>query len=213
LIIAAASLGGIRPKISFWLTMPDRETAFQSRAKPMIDRPGRAPFAIDLNHLPWTDITVIMTGCEKNLCYDGSYAMNVKTAALLLSGLLAACAQTQLQEAAAPPAPSPPPASEPAPAQPAEAAPSSPEAAAPVPVNRIVEIRRAGCQNLLTLPPDDRAAASMFYIGYQAARFRSRTISVGGIPSIEAQALTYCQEHPDQTVAQAFAQAYSRARR
>jgi hypothetical protein len=80
-------------------------------------------------------------------------------------------------------------------------------------VNRIVDIRRAGCQNLLALPPDDRAAASMFYIGYQAARFRSRTIDVGGIPSIEAQALAYCQENPDQTVAQAFAQAYSRARR
>jgi hypothetical protein len=137
--------------------------------------------------------------------------MNAKSAALLLSGLLVACAQTQPQEAVAP-APSPP-ASAPAPAQAAEPAPASPQEAAPTPVNRIVEIRRAGCENLLTLPPDDRAAASMFYIGYQAARFRSRTINVGGIPSIEAQALTYCQEHPDHTVAQAFAQAYSRVRR
>ena len=139
--------------------------------------------------------------------------MNAKTAALLLSGLLMACTQTQPQEAAAPAAPSPPPASALAPTQAAEPAPVSPQAAAPAPVNRIVDIRRAGCQNLLTLEPDDRAAASMFYIGYQAARFRSRTINVGGIPSIEAQALTYCQEHPEQTVAQAFAQAYSRAQR
>ena len=133
--------------------------------------------------------------------------MKAKTAALLLSGLLVACAQTQPPEAAAP---SPPPA--PAPAQPAEPAPA-PQATEPAPVNRIVNIRAAGCQNLMTLSPEDRAAASMFYIGYQAARFRSITINVDGIRGIEAQALTYCQEHPNQTVAQAFAQAYSRARR
>jgi hypothetical protein len=152
-----------------------------------------------------------MTGCERNLYDDGSYAMKAKTAALLLSGWLVACAKTQPQEAAAPPAPSPPPA--PAPAQPAEPAPAPLPAAEPAPVNRIVNIRAAGCQNLMTLSPEDRAAASMFYIGYQAALFRSRTINVGGIRGIEARALTYCQEHPNQTVAQAFAQAYSRARR
>ena len=135
-----------------------------------------------------------------------------KTAAVLLSGLLVACAQTQPSDATAPSATSTSAGS--APAQ-APAAEPPPQAAAPepVPADRIVSIRGAGCEDLLQLSPEDRAAASMFYIGYQAARFRSRTISVGGIPSIEAQALTYCQEHPDQTVAQAFAQAYSRARR
>jgi hypothetical protein len=53
----------------------------------------------------------------------------------------------------------------------------------------------------------------MFYIGYQAARLRASTINVGVIPSIQAQAVTYCQEHPSRPVAQAFAAAYSRARR
>jgi hypothetical protein len=60
------------------------------------------------------------------------------------------------------------------------------------------------------LSPDDRAAAAMFYIGYQAARFRASTIDVAVIPSIEAQAFVYCQENPDEPVARAFAEAYSR---
>jgi hypothetical protein len=50
------------------------------------------------------------------------------------------------------------------------------------------------------------------YIGYQASRFRTRTINVGVIPSIEAQAVTYCQENPDWSVPRAFAQAYLRTR-
>jgi hypothetical protein len=53
----------------------------------------------------------------------------------------------------------------------------------------------------------------MFYIGYQASRLRATTINVGVIPSIEAQALTYCQENPDEPVARAFAQAYLRTQR
>jgi hypothetical protein len=53
----------------------------------------------------------------------------------------------------------------------------------------------------------------MFYIGYQASRLRARTINVSLIPSIEAQAVTYCQENPRRTVAQAFAEAYSRTRK
>jgi len=141
--------------------------------------------------------------------YDASNAMNRKTAVLLLSGLLAACAQTQSPEAtaqsepepAAAPAPAPAPATVPAPA--AESA----------PVDHIVNIRRASCQDLLKLSPEDRDAASMFYIGYQASRSRASTINVGLIPSIEAQALTYCAENPNRAVAQAFAEAYSRTRK
>jgi len=53
----------------------------------------------------------------------------------------------------------------------------------------------------------------MFYIGYQASRFHARTINVAVIPSIEAQALTYCEENPDRPVVQAFAEAYLEARR
>jgi len=85
--------------------------------------------------------------------------MNGKTAAVLLSGLLVACAQTQPQEATAPSAPSPPPAPAAAPASAAESA----------PVDHIVNIQRALCGDLMRLAPDDRAAATMFYIGYQAS--------------------------------------------
>jgi HdeA/HdeB family len=80
-------------------------------------------------------------------------------------------------------------------------------------VDHIVNIRRARCEDLLKLSPEDRAAASMFYIGYQASRLRASTINVGVIPSIEGQAIAYCEENPDRTVAQAFAGAYSQTRR
>ena len=89
--------------------------------------------------------------------------MNGKPAAVLLSALLVACVQTQPPEATAPPAPSPPPAQVPAPVQ--------ASAAEPAPADHIVNIRRANCADLLKLSPEDRAAASMFYIGYQASRF------------------------------------------
>ena len=128
--------------------------------------------------------------------------MNRITATVLLSGLLVACAQTQPPEATAPPATPPAPAPATAPAPAAEAA----------PVDHIVSIRGALCRDLLGLAPDDRAAATMFYIGYQASRFRARTINVALIPSIEAQALTYCEENPDRPVVQAFAEAYLAAR-
>ena len=132
--------------------------------------------------------------------------MNSKTTAVVLSGLLFACAQTQPPQEAALSAPSPPTASAPAPA------PAQPSAAESPPTDHIVNIRTASCQDLLRLAPEDRAAASMFYIGYQASRLRATTINVGVIPSIQAQALTYCQENPDGPVAQAFAQAYLRTR-
>jgi hypothetical protein len=130
--------------------------------------------------------------------------MNSKATAVLLSGLLFACVQTQPPEAAAPSTPA---ASAPAPA------PAQPPAAESAPTDHIVNIRRASCQDLLRLSPEDRAAATMFYIGYQASRLRATTINVGVIPSIEAQALTYCQENPDEPVARAFAQAYLRTQR
>jgi HdeA/HdeB family len=143
-----------------------------------------------------------MIGSKKS-GYDESNAMKAKLAAVLLSGLLVACVQTQPPEATTPPAP-PAQTQAPAPAQ---------AAAVPAPADHIVNIRRARCEDLLGLAPEDRAAASMFYIGYQASRLRASTINVGVIPSIEEQAITYCEENPDRTVAQAFAHAYSRARR
>lgn len=136
-----------------------------------------------------------------------------KTIITPMLGLLVACAQMQPPEATAP-TPSPP-GQVAAPPSPQAAAPAQAQAAAAAPAtgDHIVDIQRASCQDLLSLSPEDRDAASMFYIGYQASRFRTRTINVGTIPSIEGQAITYCSENPARTVFQAFAEAYSRNRR
>jgi hypothetical protein len=128
--------------------------------------------------------------------------MKGKPAALLLSALVVACVQAQPPQATPPLPPSPPQAQAPTPPAPTAAA----------PVDHIVNIRGARCEDLLKLEPDDRAAATMFYIGYQASRLRASTINVGVIPSIQEQAIAYCEENPDRTVAQAFAHAYPRAR-
>ena len=121
--------------------------------------------------------------------------MNGKTAFVLLSGVLSGslCACVQPPEAAAPAAPPPP-----APAPVAE----------PTPGDRWVSIRGATCERLLELSPDDRAAASLFYTGYQAARFRSRAINVSAIPDAEAWAYNYCVQHPGRPAVEAFRQAY-----
>jgi len=133
-----------------------------------------------------------------------SYAMNGKTAFVLLSGVLSGslCACVQPPQAAAPAAPAPPPVAAAAPA------PAAAPVAEPPPSNRWVSIQAATCERLLELSPDDRAAASLFYIGYQAARFRSRTINVGAIPDAEEWASSYCAEHPGQPAVEAFRQAY-----
>jgi hypothetical protein len=130
--------------------------------------------------------------------------MNLKTAAVLLAGLLAACAQTQSQTANAPPASSPSPTAIPA----SVPAPAPAPAAKAAPADHIVNIQASTCQDLLKLSPQDRDAASMFYIGYQASHYRARTINVGLIASIEDQAVTYCVEDPKRTVAEVFAEAY-----
>jgi hypothetical protein len=124
--------------------------------------------------------------------------MNGKTAFVLLSGVLSGslCACAQPPEAAVPAAPPPPPAAAPTPV------------AEPTPSDRWVSIQGATCERLLELSSDDRAAASLFYIGYQAARFRSRTINVGAIPNAEEWAESYCAEHPGQPAVEAFRQAY-----
>src|SRR3954447_24037893 len=135
--------------------------------------------------------------------------MNGKIAAVLLSGLLFACVQPPPPQAVAPP----PPASPPAPAPPpAAAAPAPGPLAEAIREERIVNIRGAGCEALLGLDQDDRIMAAMFYIGYQASRFGSRTINVGRIPNIARLALSYCQAHPDRPVAEAFARAYRQGR-
>ena len=128
--------------------------------------------------------------------------MNRKTTFALLSGVLSGslCACAQPPEAAVPAAPPPPPVAAPAPA-PAPVA-------EPTPGNRLVSIQGATCERLLELSPDDRAAAALFYIGYQAARFRSRAINVAAIPNAEEWAESYCTEHPGRPAVEAFRQAY-----
>ena len=128
--------------------------------------------------------------------------MNGKTAFVLLSSVLSGslCACVQPPDAAAPAAPTPPPV--------AVAAPAPAPVAEPTPGNRWVGIREATCERLLELSPDDRAAAALFYIGYHAARFRSRAINVGAIPDAEAWADNYCVEHPGRPAVEAFRQAY-----
>ena len=131
--------------------------------------------------------------------------MNGKTAFVLLSGVLSGslCACAQPQEAAAPAAPAEPP-----PPPVAAPAPAPAPVAEPTPGNRWVSIQGATCERLLELSPDDRAAAALFYIGYQAARFRSRAIDVAAIPKAEEWADSYCAEHPDRPAVEAFRQAY-----
>jgi hypothetical protein len=134
--------------------------------------------------------------------------MNGKTIFVLLSGVLSGslCACVQPQEAAAP-APPPPPVAAPEP----EPAPAP--AAEPTPSNRWVSIQGATCERLLELSPDDRAAASLFYIGYQAAHFRSGAINVAAIPNAEQWAESYCAEHPGRPAVEAFRQAYQQTLR
>jgi len=133
--------------------------------------------------------------------------MNGKIAVVLLSGLLFACVQAPPPEAVAPPPPAPAPAPPPA----AAAPPPGPLAEA-IREERIVDIRGAGCEAFLGLDQDDRIMAAMFYIGYHASRFGSRTINVGRIPNIARTALSYCQDNPNRTVAEAFARAYRQGR-
>ena len=133
--------------------------------------------------------------------------MNGKTVFVLLSGVLSGslCACVQPPGAAAPAAPTPPVA---APASAPPPAPVPAPVAEPTPSSRWVSIQGATCERLLALSPDDRAAASLFYIGYQAARFRSRAINVAAIPNAEEWAESYCTEHPGRPAVEAFRQAY-----
>lgn len=117
--------------------------------------------------------------------------MNGKVAAVLLSGMLFACAPVP------PPAPAPPP---PAPA---------PAADDPMNQHHIVTIRTVSCQALLGLSEDDRASASMFYIGYTASRRKQGKIDVAEISGLEAAALGYCAAYPTWPAATAFNKAFA----
>ena len=120
--------------------------------------------------------------------------MKTTAAVILLSGALFACAPAPSAPVSPPPAPAPP-----APAPAAETA---------VP-HRIVTIRAVDCDTLLRLAEDDRAAASLFYIGYTAHRRNRATIDVADLSGFEAAALGYCAAHPAWPAALAFNKAFA----
>jgi hypothetical protein len=117
--------------------------------------------------------------------------MNAKAAVVLLSGVLFACAP--VSPAPAPPPPPPPPA---------------PAAEEPMSQHHIVTIRAVSCQALLSLSEDDRASASMFYIGYTAERRKQAKIDVAEVSGLEAAALGYCAAYPNWPAATAFNKAF-----
>ena len=110
----------------------------------------------------------------------------------LVVPLLAACA---------PPSP-PPPAVVPAPPPPAAAPPPPPPEAAPS--TAPIPIRTLSCAEMIGASDDDRAAASMFFIGYQAAAAGVRNLSIAQIQAIEGKALSICAAHPALPAVRAF---------
>jgi hypothetical protein len=122
--------------------------------------------------------------------------MNTKAAVVLLSGMLFACAQS-----APAPTPSPPP---PAPLPPAAASTGQ-----VITGRHIVPIRAASCETLLSLSEDDRASASMFYIGYTASRRGLHRIDVSELDDLNAAALGYCTRYPNRPAATAFYKAFA----
>ena len=105
--------------------------------------------------------------------------------------LLAACAPMP------PPAPSP----APAPAAPPPAPAPEPVSTAPIP------IRSLSCAELLGASDDDRAAASMFFIGYRAALAHVHDLAINQIEAIEETALATCAGSPAMPAGRAFAEA------
>jgi hypothetical protein len=106
--------------------------------------------------------------------------------------LLAACAPPS----APPPMPAPPP--PPTAAAPPPPAPEMAASTAPIP------IRTLSCADLLGANDDDRAAASMFFVGYQAASTGVHNLSIAQIQAIEEKALSICAAHSAMPAARAF---------
>jgi hypothetical protein len=97
---------------------------------------------------------------------------------------------------------------------PAPAAPSPPAAPAPEPASTTpIPIRSFTCAELLGATDDDRASASMFFIGYRAALARTRTLSVNQVEAIEETALATCAATPTMTANKAFAEALAANKR
>jgi HdeA/HdeB family protein len=88
----------------------------------------------------------------------------------------------------------------------AEATPAATQGSAPPPGHHwdVTQIR---CEQLLGADDDDRAAASMFYYGYIAARSGLTVIDTSTIQSNLHLVMEQCGKAPTMTVPDAFAQA------
>ena len=69
------------------------------------------------------------------------------------------------------------------------------------------DVTQIRCEQLLGADDDDRAAASMFYYGYLAARSGLTVIDTGKIQSNLHLVMVQCGKTPTMTVPDAFAQA------
>jgi len=117
--------------------------------------------------------------------------MNAKLAIAGMAGmLLAACAPVP------PPAPTAPP--------PVATAPAPPP---PPPWAEKIKLSTFTCRDLLAADDDDRAYASMIFLGYRLALAHSGTVVIGEVEGIEEAALAACVASPEMTASRAFAEA------
>jgi HdeA/HdeB family len=127
--------------------------------------------------------------------------MKKDVVATLLACVLAACAQPPApRQQAVPPAPAGP----------------TPEAASG-PAPRVTseaqiapgrwDVERVRCSDLLGADDEDRAAATLFYYGYLAAKAGIQVIDVNQIDGNVRKVMDRCAAAPNITVPQAFRQA------
>jgi hypothetical protein len=69
------------------------------------------------------------------------------------------------------------------------------------------------CAEMLGASDDDRAAASMFLIGYRAALTHTHALSIAQIEALEEAALATCAANPKMTAIAAFAKAFAANRK
>jgi hypothetical protein len=119
---------------------------------------------------------------------------------IVLAGALIACS------------PEPPPAHSPAPTAPTAVMPVQNAPSAPA-ARHAIAIRTVRCAELLSAAEDDRAAGSMFLLGYGASRLGVRTIDVDEVEELEMAALDYCAEHLDSPAVVGFLRALGKLRR
>lgn len=87
------------------------------------------------------------------------------------------------------------------PAGPPTACAPPPEAA---PSRAPIARRTLSCAEIIGAGDDDRAAASIFFLGYQAAASSVATQSIAKIQAIEGKALSICAANPQMSAVRAF---------